>query len=258
MISLDVISIASNGYTKYWIPMIESLLENLHDIDKVYVHILTDDPEMVNSASPKSQKAEYLIHPIPSEPWPLPTLNRYKYIKDILPNLRTSYFLYIDADMLIHKGFEQDFLTMLRSNEINFVLHPGYWYPRLGSFLGIPPRKLVSILKMLVAIGGFGAWETRKSSAAFVTRKNRKRYICGGIWFGKNKTLHDIVNTLHAQTQLDLDAGIIAKWHDESHLNSWYCRHGGSIVDPSYCFDPTYKNLRGLKPKIEAVNKSLG
>jgi len=252
----DLNSVASNGYTKYWLTMITSLIENIRETELIYVHILTDDVPLLKIQAPQSPHIQYIFHNIPSEPWPLPTLNRYEYIKNILPEFRTSHFMYIDADMIFHEGFEADFLVQMNKNRINFVQHPGFWYPKLSTFIKMKPKKILSNIKCFILLGGLGAWENRKSSTAFVPRSKRKKYICGGIWFGQTTTLTAIVDSLQLQTEQDYSRGIIAKWHDESHLNKWFVLHGGALQDPSYCFEPSFTNLSGLKPKIEAVDKS--
>ena len=55
--------------------------------------------------------------------------------------------------------------------------------------------------------------------------------------------------------EIDLNNGLIAKWHDESHLNWWYANFGGHLLNPEYCFDEKSKHLTGLLPRVIAVDK---
>jgi hypothetical protein len=62
---------------------------------------------------------------------------------------------------------------------------------------------------------------------------------------------------LMQQIDIDGNKNVMAKWHDESHLNAYAVRNKHVIVNPSYCFDSSYKQLSDLKPIVEAVDKNL-
>jgi hypothetical protein len=255
---LSVVSIATNGYTKYWLKMVNSFIENLNTIGEVEFHILTDDPQFVERNFPQHKKIRLLIHQISAEPWPMPTLLRYSYMDSIIENVSLETIMYIDADMIIHPRFDEQFEEILQSEEINFVAHPGYWRGVNKKSPGFNQGKVDSIFKDIlrtVRLGALGDWETRKESLAYVSRKLRKEYVCGGVWFGPNEKIGTMVKALALNTQSDLDKGVIAKWHDESYLNYWYAHNGGNVLTPEYCYDPTYFNLKNLIPRIEAVDK---
>ena len=258
MTSLDIVSIATNGYTKYWHDMIKSFQDNNKVFQNVVAHIITDDPKFVTDYASKNSEIRFVVHQIESMPWPLPTLMRYTYISKITKFLVSENFLYIDSDMKFHPGFELEMETALRRNQINLVIHPGYW--RSNNLKSIktelPSVKFViSDLYRKLRLGGLGAWEVRRKSTAFVSRKNRRIYVCGGVWFGKRDLIVKMINTLKFETEVDLRNGIISKWHDESHLNKWFATNGANLLDPSFCFDPRLSNLVGLTPRIEAIVK---
>jgi hypothetical protein len=261
MSGIDVICIATNGYTSYWLSMIESFLGNTTRFENIVIHVATDDPKFIHQFGPKSHGVEYRTYKIDSEPWPMATLLRYKYISEIVDNCETPYFLYIDADMYFHKNFDELLVKNLHSNGINFIHHPGYWRDiqrfkfRTNS---VTFRMILGDIKRRITLGGLGAWETRKLSEAYVPRASRKIYICGGIWFGTKQLLIEIVTDLNDKVNKDLKNNIIAIWHDESHLNRWYSEHGGNVLDPSFCYDPTYQNLSGLTPLVQAIQKNTG
>ena len=56
---------------------------------------------------------------------------------------------------------------------------------------------------------------------------------------------------------LSLKNGIIAKFHDESHLNA-FASQSKSItwLNPEYCFEPSYPNLNSLDPYLHVVDKN--
>ena len=255
---LSVVSIATNGYTHYWLKMVKSFVENLSCIEEVEFHALTDDVQFVQLNSPQHKKASFVIHEISAEPWPMPTLLRYSYIDAIFEKIRFETVMYIDADMLIHPRFDEHFEEVLKHKQINFVAHPGYWRSKGNQSSGTVSNKAhlwISDFFRKIRLGALGDWESREKSLAYVPRKKRKIYICGGVWFGPRVKIGNMVKTLAVKTQMDLDNGIIAKWHDESHLNCWYVQNGGDVLTPEYCYDPTYAQLEKLIPRIEAVDK---
>ena len=258
MTSLDIVSVATNGYTKYWHDMIISFQDNNKVFEKVVVHVITDDPVFVNDFAARNLNMKFLVYQIESMPWPLPTLMRYTYISKITKFLESDNFLYIDSDMKFHPGFELEIETALRRNEINLVIHPGYWRNNNLKFCEkeLPLVKVViSDLYRKLRLGGLGAWEVRRKSTAYVARKNRRTYVCGGVWFGKRDLIVEMINTLKFETEMELRNGIISKWHDESHLNKWFATNGANLLDPSFCFDPRLSNLVGVTPRIEAIVK---
>jgi hypothetical protein len=106
-------------------------------------------------------------------------------------------------------------------------------------------------------IGGLGSWEEKVESDAFVPRHLRKKYFCGGVWFGKRESIFALLKNLSNATENDLKKGIIAVWHDESHLNRWASENVHGEESPELCFDETYPQLHGLSPSVTAVRKTL-
>jgi hypothetical protein len=260
MSEIDIVSIATNGYTRYWLKMVESFVQNNKAFKRVVIHLITDDPDFVALSAPKKPWLKYATYSVGSEPWPYPTLLRYRYISEVFNEIETDNFMYIDSDMLFHPGFDSELARAFANNDLNFVAHPGYWQSDTKNRIelnSVSFRSIIAKSRRKLVLGSQGAWETRQASSAFVPRKDRKNYICGGVWFGNRESIRVMIHELEKSTDMDLENGIIAKWHDESHINRWYSEFGGNLLKPDFCFDPTYPNLANLKPKIEAVNKGF-
>jgi histo-blood group ABO system transferase len=84
----------------------------------------------------------------------------------------------------------------------------------------------------------------------------RKRYVCGGAWFGFREQFLDLCEVARRNVDKDKRNGVIAKWHDESHLNRLTSlQEKSTILSSRYCYDPQYgKSLNG--PILLAVDKS--
>ena len=155
----------------------------------------------------------------------------------------------------------QDFVNALnpKENEIILISHPGFYRPpwKLRLFLYFrDPYLLASDIYMKIRTGGIGAWEKNKDSSAYVMRQKRANYICGGFWGGDKKMILALTTVLENEVIKDLKNGIVAKWHDESHLNSWASKNKFRLENPSYCHDSTYQNIGHLEKIITAVRKA--
>jgi hypothetical protein len=62
---------------------------------------------------------------------------------------------------------------------------------------------------------------------------------------------------LDSNIQLDLANGLIATYHDESHLNAFISGQRHSISLPEYCYEISFPQLKNISCKIAVVNKNL-
>lgn len=197
---------------------------------------------------------------LPHEPWPMPTLKRYRFLLDIFEVIKSPVVMYLDADMLIDPSIDFSELINLASKEgLVVVQHPGYFRPKgkvaINYFLRNPFFLLKDAFRVM-RLGGNGAWETNQNSTSFLPRKMRSTYFCGGVWFGEISTIFRMCTELSTNIDIDLSSNIVAKFHDESHLNWFVAKSKFANLSPAYCFVETYQNLDSLVPKIYAVEKS--
>jgi hypothetical protein len=255
---LCIISIATNGYLKYWKELVYSAEKNLgFKKYNLQFFLLTDDSEEAITFASKFNNFEFCIERIESYVWPDATLLRYKLIAERLPRIHKPNLLYLDADMRICDDFIQKF-SMMDLKQMNFVSHPGFY--RDASLIGRVKyygniRNILTDSRLLFKVGGIGTWETRTSSAAFVPRRKRKKYACGGIWFGDKKNFSKFIHWARGSVNNDLQKGIVAIWHDESHLNKFVSENNLELRSPVLCFDQKFSSLRNMTPFIMAVDK---
>jgi hypothetical protein len=143
-----------------------------------------------------------------------------------------------------------------------FVLHPGFYRVTLRVLHFMKTGRFYACAKLIynyVLMGGFGAWETEPTSVAYVSRERRNIYCCGGVWLGHNVAFLEFCAELSRQVNLDLKNGVMARWHDESHLNHFVSNiEKVTIFSPSYCYDRRYDVDGKLKRKIIAIDKRVG
>jgi len=259
-LSVGVISIATNGYSKYWKNLIISADKNLPLDANVSFHLFTDEVEGCQEFSLRFPNRKFNFYKIESLGWPEATLHRYRIYSEHRELLAEDILMHLDSDMLVEQNFLKVIFSRSLTAGMGLVLHPGYFRPngwRKYSYYLSNKSALFRDIRLSMRIGGLGAWEVREESQAYVARKHRKKYFCGGIWFGERTAFLSLIQKLETQERIDSARGITALWHDESHLNKWATEHKFSNYSPSLCFEKSYNNLVGIENIITAVNKNL-
>jgi hypothetical protein len=248
--SIGILTVATNIYVDYWINMVRSLDKNLTSGQLCTVHVFTDQPDKAIAIQSELVNLRVFPHLIPAYGWPDATIRRYEIINEFASEINESVLMHLDADMLVMDNFFEEIISIAEQNRMMLVSHPGFW------------NKKISIRQKLRArINGskatLGSWETRQESLAYVEPRAQTNYVCGGVWAGPREIFFEAIEALAEAVSIDRENGIIAVWHDESHLNNWASRNDYIRITPAYCFVEEYAHLAGLKPKILAVTKEV-
>jgi len=224
-----ILTIATNRYLKFIEPLRASIARQFlpgHDIR----HLL-----FTNHAVGPSQTLR--VHRIAHEPWPLPTLRRYEHFlaeKEFI--LDHDYCFYMDADMRVDRGVGDEIL-----GDMVAVRHP------YQSFLPVAKR----------------TYERNPRSLACVPVGQGTTYYAGGFQGGRTAAFMEMAAVLAARIRDDTERGIVAVWHDESHLNRYLVDHPPSVsLSPAYCFPEEWYHTGqphagdALEPKIVALQKN--
>jgi hypothetical protein len=260
MSELTVFSIATDRYLAFWVQLIESAIVYLEDFDSVHWVICTNKSADIPTRLLEQLGSNLTIVEIEHEKWPFPTLLRFRYILEASSFFVGKYFLYLDADMKFVNKVNLDFLVgSLGQQELLLTEHPGFYRPpckhRIALYL-LEPRMVFSDLLMYLRFGGLGSWCRDKKSLAYVPRKKRKKYVCGGVWFGKKSAILNLSSQLALRIDQDLVDGVIAPFHDESHLNWYFCTQILETIPPMLCFESSYPQLKTITPIISVIDKN--
>ena len=218
--------IATNKYVKYINPLVESINKYfLPNYDKT-VFVFTNQIDY---------KFEYEnIIPIYQDHmnWPMPTLKRYEiFYKNKKQYKNVNVLYYLDADMLINDYIGEEILPDERG--LVAVIHPGYFRDKMQSF------------------------DRNPFSKAFVDFKlGHKCYHCGGVQGGEKEKYLNVCKILMDNINDDLNRGVVAEWHDESHWNHYLIHNSLTYkeLDSSYCYPESW-NLN-LQKRILALDKN--
>ena len=105
------------------------------------------------------------------------------------------------------------------------------------------------------------SFDRNSKSLAFVPYGEKARsYYAGGFNGGKTEVFMDMAKTISFRVDKDLEAGIVAQWHDESHMNRYMIDHPPSRpLSYEYCYpEPELGRHPNDNPKIIALLKNHG
>ena len=218
-----IITIATNQYLQF----VDRLLTDIenHFLPGNDFHLLLCTDHDVETSD------NVRVSSIGHKPWPEPALKKYNYITAESEFLKDFDYVYLfDADVGIIDNVGEEVLQDLVG-----VLHP---YKILEDKSVYP-------------------YEKNKKSTAYIADENHDRYYAAAFVGGKSETFLKMAKTIAERVEEDERNGIIAKWHDESHLNKYFNENPPSALSPSYMFPEELINhpRYPFQPKIVALKK---
>tara|TARA_B100001939_G_scaffold52364_1_gene41577 strand:+ start:1589 stop:2305 length:717 start_codon:yes stop_codon:yes gene_type:complete len=219
-----IVTIATNEYIQF----VERLLTDVenHFLPGNDFHcLLCTDHEMDEISD--NVKVSHIGH----KPWPEPAMKKYNYINAEYEFLKDFDYIYLfDADVGIVDDVGEEVLEDLVG-----VLHPYKFFEDKSIY----------------------PYEKRQGSTAYIADENHDKYYAAAFVGGKSETFLKMAKTIAERVTEDEKNGIIAKWHDESHLNKYFNENPPTALSPSYMFP---EELIGhsqypFQPKIVALKK---
>ena len=212
---IGLLIIATERYIDFLQPLITSADEYfLKGKDVTYLIFTNKDFEIKSNRKIQFIKIEH-------RKWPWMTLGRYRIFTDNVTD-KFDYLYYIDADMLFAGDVGEEIF-----GEMVVTQHPGF-------------------------NGGRGSPDRNKESLAYIRDDEKLIYVAGG--FNGGSEYLRIAEILADRIEDDYSRGVIAVWHDESHLNRYLIDNPPTkILSPSYCFAEGYGLT--VERKIMALDK---
>lgn len=253
-------TVATNQYFDMWEAQFQKALAILDPTKQYQWVVLTDAAESRKNRTKRSAGPNVRIdfHDSPFRDWPEVTLFRYEMILEKKDLLLGSKIVWLDADMAIEMEPQSR-----EVDKMHLCPHPGFNFDSFPVNL----KSLTFYMKALIkgvlfhSIGPFaiGDWCRDGKSLSKVKIFRRKRYYHGAFWFGSRDVVFSFCDLLAKRVRLDYQRGVIAPWHDESHLNWYAAVHPESVVTlwvgSSYWHgNPT---LNPKKAMVESLDKKL-
>jgi histo-blood group ABO system transferase len=217
---IGLLVIATQKYIQFVPGLHESVLQHFLKGHKVTLFVFTN-------GTPPSGTVRI---PYEHRPWPHSTLMRYHAFssqRDLLSQM--DYLYYCDADMRFVADVGEEILGSLVA-----TVHPGFYDKMPDDF----------------------TYERRKESTAFVGPGEGSRYFAGGFNGGLTDRFLSMAEDIARRIDIDSSNGIVALWHDESHLNRYLLDHPPTkILSPSYCYPESAAWAPPFPPKLVALEK---
>lgn len=211
MIRVAILYICTGKYDVFWKEFFESYEEYfLPDTLKEYF-VFTDAEKLYREDDCDR------IHRIYQQRlgWPDDTLMRYHMFETILDRLALfDYIFFMNANCkCVTRIKEEEFLPVAK--DIVVVQHPGAYQMK--------PRQFT--------------YDRNPRSTAYIKRGQGQYYICGGINGGKADAYMELIKKLKRNIDIDKENNVVARWHDESHINRYILDHDNwMMLSPSYCY----------------------
>jgi histo-blood group ABO system transferase len=198
--------IATGKYTRFLCELLGSAREFFCPGHEVQIHAFTD-------CSLFSLPVRYW--PAKHEPWPGPTLHRYRTLFQASAELRAcDYVYYVDVDSRFVRPVGEEIF-----GDLVATIHWGYVDKPKNSW----------------------TFETRPQSRAFVSWIDARHYFCGGFQGGAAHRWIRAMEEMDAAIRDDEQRGITAVWHDESHWNRYLVDHPPTLeLGPEYTSPENY------------------
>jgi hypothetical protein len=232
MKKIGILYICTGPYILFWEDFYKSF-ENkfIKDYEKHYF-VFTNSNDIYNS-----QNERVHLYSIENQPWPLVTLLRFQTFLSAEKDIeKCDYLLFSNANIVCEKEILSDEILPREDKGENIFVttHPGYYQkPRV-----------------------FFPYERSQRSLAYIPWNLGKTYVIGAFFGGTSKAFIELCKTLKKNIEEDLKKNVIARWHDESHLNRYIIgKDSVRILSPEYCYPVGLKV--SYSKKISSVSKQV-
>lgn len=224
-----ILYICTGKYTVFWEDFYRSFEKKFLNNSETEYFVFTDTDQLFDEENNRR------IHRIYQENlgWPGNTLFRFRMFIGIREQLADfDYLFFINANTVCREVItEEEFLPV--KQDLLVVQHPGYYRCRAWRL----------------------PYERREISSACIPRGQGEYYVYGAINGGKAEAFLRMAEKLNQDIENDYEKGIIAKWHDESHLNHYIWNYGDyKLLTPAYAYPENYK--LPFDRKIAILDKS--
>jgi len=220
-----ILYICTGNYVIFWKDFFKSAEKYLLTEEEIEKHYFVFTDANIIDCDENTR-----VHRIYQEPlsWPYITLDRFSIFQKAKKEFaKMDYIYFFNANMRFVKKIGKEILPS-EGTTLALTKHPGFFNKIRDKF----------------------TYETNPSSLAYVSEKEGDYYFMGGLSGGFSEDYIKLIDELKRRIDLDKEKGIIALWHDESHLNRYAIDYSEKIkiLDPSFGYPEGWK--LPFEPKI--------
>lgn len=216
---IGILYICTGRYTIFWKKFYQSaeryFMQGYPCIREYYV--FTDAPALYG------EKKNGHIHRIYQENlgWPGNTLMRFHMFLGIREQLEreTDYLFFFNSNMQFRVPVGKEFFPDDNSNGLAGCIHPDYYDKTNLEF----------------------TYDRNPASTACIPKGEGEFYFAGGLNGGRTRAYLKMSETIRDNINEDDKKGVIALWHDESHINRYFLDNPPKRLSPAYCYPEGWK-----------------
>ena len=200
MKSIGILYVATGPYIVFWEQFYKSFEEHFLPQTEKHYYVFSDATSIYAGDNERVHMTF-----LKAEPWPLPTLLKYHRFLEIEEELRKHDYLYQanGNSSCVCDVLEENFLPRKELGEkLIFTRHIGYQNSKCWEF----------------------PYERDVTSAAYIPYNCGQTYVFGAMNGGCADAYIQMMKELDYQIIEDLKKNKIAKAHDESHVNHYFCK----------------------------------
>lgn len=224
---VGILYICTGNYSIFWDSFYKSSEQFFLTDQQKHYFVFTDSAEIISTDN-ISVKEEL------PKGFPMDSLLRFEMFFSIKEQLlEMDYLFFFNSNMQFVKAIGNEIISLDNYAGLTALSHPGYYLSDNRNF----------------------PYERNKKSTAYIkhSAKSDFSYYMGSLNGGKTKDYLKLIQVCRDNVQTDLQNGIIAIYHDESHLNQYLNGKGILQLSPAYGF-PEGATIP-FEPKILILNK---
>lgn len=232
MPTVAMLYICTGQYRVFWPEFYRSFEKNfLPDCPRTYF-VFTDAAHIEGENAPNVRRIAQ-----EAWPWPYSSLRRFTvFLRAEQALAQFDYLFFCNANLVCTKPVTAaEVLPRAgRGESLTLVQQPSFWNKK--------PL--------------FYTYDRDPRCRAYIPYNCGRDYVSGGLNGGTAAAFLALCHELERRTEADLADGVIARWHDESHLNRYAAERPGSyrLLTPAYWYPEGWD--MPFEPKITVLNKS--
>ncbi len=211
-----VLYICTGEYIYFWKKFYYSMRKFFLPGADVHYYVFTDAEKVVG------EKKEN-VHRVFQKQlgWPYDTLRRFEMFLGIEEELQQyDYLFFFNSNIVVKKKIQKEDFLPTPKERLVFTKHPGFYAKDNTEF----------------------TYERNPESLAYIPEGEGNVYVAGGLNGGETKAFLEMAKELQRRIKLDEEKGIIAIYHDESHINRYvYELEDYKLLHPGYLYPEDWK-----------------
>lgn len=214
MKKIGIYYLCTGPYVLFWEDFFTTFEKNFLPSTEKHYYVFTDS----DSVYAQDQCDRIHTYKLSKLPWPLVTLFRFDTFLSVREEVADcDYLMFSNANVVCENMVtEEEFLPDIsKGQELAFTAHPGYYRAK----------------KYRVP------YDRNKDCLAYIPYNQGGNYVIGAMFCGTKDAFLNMSEVLKCRIEEDLKKNVIARWHDESHINRFIVgKDDYKLLSPAYCY----------------------